>query len=150
MIDALSYEFFREFARYEYCLKAVGLRHNTKEAKANWDMYANEVKDVLEKPKSPLLQEAIDYFLTHPPKKQIIKKDILDWDDTPLEERVLAKKIFILIRRVRNNLFHGGKFNGNWFEPERSELLMNYALIILRACGESHAKVSEAYTDNTV
>lgn len=150
MIDALSYEFFREFARYEYCLKAVGLRHNTKEAKANWDMYANEVKDVLEKPKSPLLQEAIDYFLTHPSKKQIIKKDILDWDDTPLEERVLAKKIFILIRRVRNNLFHGGKFNGNWFEPERSELLMNYALIILRACGESHAKVSEAYTDNTV
>lgn len=55
------------------------------------------------------------------------------------------KKILILIRRVRNNLFHGGKFNGEWFEPERSEALMRNALIILRACGESHHEVSKAY-----
>lgn len=62
----------------------------------------------------------------------------------PLKKKS-SQKILILIRRVRNNLFHGGKFNGEWFEPERSEALMRNALIILRACGENHHEVSKAY-----
>ncbi|PIF23042.1 hypothetical protein [Candidatus Pantoea floridensis] len=145
MIDNLCYEFFREFARYEYCLKATGFRFNTRDAKANWDMYAMAVTHVFESPEDPELKAAIEYFLNFPPKKQVVNDGVLAWDQTPMEEKIIAKKILILIRRVRNNLFHGGKFNGEWFEPERSEALMRNALIILRACGESHHEVSKAY-----
>lgn len=144
-IDSLSYKFFREFARYEYCLKATGIRPPKKNAEADWDEYAKQVKHVFDEPVSPAFVAAINYFLEHPPKKQIVMEGVLAWDETPLQEKNIAKKIFILIRRVRNNLFHGGKFNGEWFEPERSEALMRHALIILEACGQNHQKVREAY-----
>lgn len=145
-IDNLSFEFFREFSRYEYCLKATGLR-NEKDgnAMANWDLYAKEVEQVFASTKDPDFVAAVDYFTRHPPKKQVVKDGVLDWDETPLEEKNIAIKIFVLIRRVRNNLFHGGKFNRNWFEPERSEALLQHALIILKVCGQSHVNVSKAY-----
>ncbi|EGW98081.1 hypothetical protein ECSTECEH250_0538 [Escherichia coli STEC_EH250] len=108
-------------------------------------MYAMAVTHVFESPEDPELKAAIEYFLNFPPKKQVVNDGVLAWDQTPIEEKIIAKKILILIRRVRNNLFHGGKFNGEWFEPERSEALMRNALIILRACGESHHEVSKAY-----
>jgi len=49
------------------------------------------------------------------------------------------------VRRVRNNLFHGGKFNGRWFEPERSAELLIHCLTILNACLEVSPEVGEAY-----
>lgn len=144
-IDSLSYKFFQEFARYEYCLKATGIRPLKKNAEADWDEYAKQVKHVFDAPTPIEFREAIEYFLEHPPKKQIVRDGILAWDETPLQEKNIAIKIFILIRRLRNNLFHGGKFNGEWFEPERSEALMRHALIILEVCGQTHQKVREAY-----
>ena len=32
---------------------------------------------------------------------------------------------------IRNNLYHGAKFNGTWFDPERSKLLLSNALLVL-------------------
>lgn len=42
--------------------------------------------------------------------------------------------VLLYVRRIRNNLFHGGKFNGHWFEPKRSEELLRHSLTILRGC----------------
>lgn len=39
--------------------------------------------------------------------------------------------LFGHIRRIRNNLHHGAKFNGTWFVPERSQKLISSALEIL-------------------
>ncbi|WP_145929246.1 hypothetical protein [Chromobacterium vaccinii] len=58
-LETLSYEFFREFARYEYCLKAVGLRENSHTAKASWAKYAVEVANVIENPQELVLSDAI-------------------------------------------------------------------------------------------
>lgn len=148
MLDDLGYEFFREFARYEYCLKAIGLLEGTRAAKASWSKYAAEVTQIIDLPQSPDLMESINYFMEYPPKKQIVRDGVLTWDDTLPAHSSKAELILLLICRVRNNLFHGGKFNGRWFEPQRSEELMRYALIILRACGQSHDKVSNAYAGN--
>ncbi|HAT3636033.1 TPA: hypothetical protein ACYEOW_005660 [Raoultella terrigena] len=145
-LDYLCYEFFREFSRYEYCLKACGLHHKIKDAKADWDEYAKQVSETINNTTDPELISAIAYFKEHPPKKQIIKDGSLIWDDSLPQEKDMAKFIFLLIRRVRNNLFHGGKFNGKWFEPERSEALLQHGLVILRCCGEEHIEVSKAYS----
>ncbi len=149
-IDSLCFEFFREFSRYEYCLKVTQPKLHDGSAMANWDLYAKDVEQVFASSKDPDFVAAINYFTEHPPKKQVVKDGALNWDATPLEEKRVALKIFVLIRRVRNNLFHGGKFNGKWFEPERSEALMQHALIILRACGQSHPDVSKAYEDKAL
>lgn len=144
-LESLAYEFFREFARYEYCLKATGLREDSRAAKASWRKYAAEVVQVIEVPEGKPLERAISYFMDHPPKKQIIKDDALDWDETLPDHKSKAELILLLVCRVRNNLFHGGKFNGRWFEPQRSVDLMQHALVILRSCGQSHSGVREAY-----
>lgn len=145
MLDALAYEFFQEFARYEYCLKVTGLRKDSRTAQACWVKYASEVSEVINAPKTEDLSEAISYFEKYPPKRQVVKDDVLDWDDTLPKHKNKAELILRLVCRVRNNLFHGGKFNGNWFEPERSEQLIRHALVILRACAENHEKVRRAY-----
>ncbi len=146
-LDGLAYEFFREFARCEYCLKAVGLREpNRRDATADWVAFANEVRVALEKPATEQLNTAIRYYVENPPKKQIVRKDgVLDWDPALPDSGHPAELVLRLICRVRNNLFHGGKFNGNWFEPQRSEELLKHALVILRACVTSHPRVQEAY-----
>ncbi|MGR6772086.1 hypothetical protein ACU36R_10695 [Pectobacterium brasiliense] len=144
-LNDLCFEFFMEFARYEFCLKMTGLTQGDGNAKANWDRYALEVEKIIASPGTTELAGAIDYILTYPPKKQIVRGGVLSWDETPIQGRNRAQQVFLLIRRIRNNLFHGGKFNGRWFEPERSELLMQHALTILQACARSHAGVYEAY-----
>lgn len=146
-IESLCFEFFREFSRYEYCLKATQPKYQDGNAMANWDLFAKDVEQVFASSKDSDFIAAIDYFTKHPPKKQVVKNGALEWDANPLEERSVALKMFVLIRRVRNNLFHGGKFNGKWFEPERSEALMKHALVILKICGQSHPDVSKAYAD---
>src|SRR5213592_3370051 len=48
-LDALSLEFFREFARCEYCLKAVGLHEpKRRDPTADWGAFANEVQAVFQ------------------------------------------------------------------------------------------------------
>lgn len=53
--------------------------------------------------------------------------------------------MLLYVRRVRNNLFHGGKFNGRRFAPERSELLLRHSLTIHRACIDASEDVHQAF-----
>lgn len=84
-LDDLAFEFFREFSRCEYCLKVVGLREpNRGDPTADWGAFASEVRVLLETPNSRDLKEAVQYYLEHPPKKQIERADgFLDWKDVP-------------------------------------------------------------------
>lgn len=151
-LDRLSFDFFREFSRCEYCLKAVGLREqNRKDPTADWGAFAAEISPLLETPSTPELQAAVAYYSAHPPKKQIARTDgFLDWQDVVPDHKSKTELILRLICRVRNNLFHGGKFNGHWFEPQRSEDLLKHALVILRACVNAHVNVQEAYAQKAI
>jgi len=144
-LDSLAWEFFQEFARCEYCLKAVGLREpGRRDPTADWGAFAAEVSPVLEHPDTSLAP-AVSYFLQRPPKKQTIVDGKLDWAESVPDHQSQAELVLRLVCRVRNNLFHGGKFNGHWFEPQRSEELLRYGVQILRAVVASHEKVREAH-----
>ena len=151
-LDHLSFEFFRGFSRCEYCLKVVGLRDPTrKDPTADWGAFSTEVQHLLEAPSNPELKEAVDYYLAHSPKKQIARDDgALDWKESLPDHKHQAELILRLVCRVRNNLFHGGKFNGHWFEPQRSEELLHHALEILRSCVANHPKVHDAYVQKAI
>ena len=150
-LDELAFRFFREFARCEYALKAVGLRKRKKDQQnhhnpeADWEAFAGEVQPILEAGPSTELNAAVQYYLQHPPKRQIVTNGELDWDNILPNHQNQAQLVLLLICRVRNNLFHGGKFNGHWFAPQRSNELMEHALVILRACIASHVRVKDAY-----
>ena len=150
-LDRLASDLFRTFARFEYALKAAGFyQHATPHddaAKPDWTAFARSVRDALNNPADADLREAVEYILGHPPQKQIIRDETLDWREAlpPTTPGDRADLVLMLVRRVRNNLFHGGKFSAQWFDPTRSEQLLRHSLTILRGCLEASPTVHGAY-----
>jgi hypothetical protein len=122
-LDRLAVQFFKTFARFEYALKAAGYHKGDGNAKPDWDRFAQSIDSCFEQPLSDALAAAVKFLIETPPKRQVLVDGKLEWEEAR-EEGPDSRKLSIYIRRVRNNLFHGGKFNGHWFSPERSEPLM--------------------------
>ena len=129
--NKLSLKVFCVFARFEYALKAAGFHDGEGEAKPNWQKYACSIGSTLEKPDTKELEEAIQYILKHPPKKQVVRNDVIVWDEVEPDHISRTDLILLYVRRVRNNLFHGGKFHGHTFEPVRDYDLLRHSLTIL-------------------
>lgn len=143
-LDRLAFKFLKEFARIECALKASGFHNGDGDAKANWDTFANSIANNLENDSH--LSNAIDYMSRNPPKKQVIANGILAWDTASVHPHK-THELLLCVRRVRNNLFHGGKFNGHWFAPERSRVLIQHSLSILEACLKNSSILATAYDD---
>jgi len=95
--------------RLEFALKdtgyAVAGRRQT--AEVQWDRYANEKlgSEFWEKIKEATKVKAL---VQTPPKRQIVDQDgNLDWEEVGVVSCV--QELVGALRRVRNNLFHGGK-----------------------------------------
>ena len=148
-LDRLANDFFRTFARFEYALKVIRFYRRTGDdaAQPDWTAFARSVNGALNKPTDRGLREAIESILHSPPRKQVIRDGTLDWIEglptPPPGDR--ADLVLMLVRRVRNNLFHGGKFSRQWFDPIRSEKLLTHSLRILHGCLEASADVRDAY-----
>ncbi len=132
-LENLAFCFFKLVAQYEYALKAMQYARSGAggQAEPEWDRFSNEVgRLILDEPNGEL-RDAINYLFDNPPSKQILKDEVLSWQVVNTEERS-PQILFSHIRRVRNNLYHGGKFNGSWFDPDRSEELISKSLLILQ------------------
>jgi hypothetical protein len=141
----LSHRFLETFARMEFALKAVGLHNadasgNSNDAQPNWNDFAACIEGVFDSNHNADITAAYNYILTNPPKKQVIRNGVLEWEAAPAQGSDTAK-LLIYIRRVRNNLFHGGKFNGHWFDPQRSNALLSHSLTILDYVRDIHPAV---------
>lgn len=148
-LDRLAFEFFKLFAQYEYALKAMGYgRSRNGHAEADWDRFANEVGAQVLRLETPDVKEACDYLFRTPPKRQVwADAGHVDWATVTSQDRS-AQTLFAHLRRVRNNLYHGGKFNGRWIDPDRSRELIGSSLGILRALTELDSRVAEAIEQN--
>lgn len=146
-IDDLAFVLFRLFAQFEYCLKATGFMTQGRngEASPDWTGFARSLPPLFEEPNSAALAKAVHYILEHPPKKQVIEEGRLAWSDRAPNSENLTDLVLLYVRRVRNNLFHGGKFNGHWFAPERSQQLMSAAVVILEAALVASPVMNEAF-----
>jgi len=134
VLDQLAFDIFKIFAQYESSLKEHGYFDSAHRQKiiVDWDRFANEKigRDFLDQ----LGEKAssANYILENPPMKQIINENgHIIWQEVANSEHSV-QALFGYISRIRNNLFHGAKFNDTWFAPERSEQLMEHALVILR------------------
>jgi hypothetical protein len=80
------------------------------------------------------------YILENPPMRQVVENGQIVWQEVSSSEKSV-KALFGHIRRIRNNLHHGAKFNATWFAPARSQKLISNALEILihfKSTIESH------------
>lgn len=135
----LVIEFFIFFSRFEYALKKAGyIDGNSKRVWANWEEFANEIEKFFDAKKNEELEEAVNYLLTNPPRKQILKDGKLSWKDNKQSKKESDTEYLLrLVRTVRNNLFHGGKFPELLtYDHERDEKLLLSSLVLLNKCLE--------------
>lgn len=136
-------EFFFVFSRFEYALKRAGYVRSNHQgyAEANWAGFARSVRRLYERDRdqNPTFSAAVDYLLDNPPKCQVVGTNrSLEWAD--LDRRQGQTEIgwlLVIVRAVRNNLFHGGKYpspSGHVREPARNPNLLNYSLVVLQTC----------------
>jgi hypothetical protein len=128
-------KFFLIFSWFEYALKRAGYLKNQKDAEPDWDSFSGKINGSLSSLKNEYdeFRNAVDYLNDRPPGKQSVKKEangtmyLVSRVSKPQgnEARVLTT----YIRRIRNNLFHGGKVP---FDPKRDPKLIKSATTILK------------------
>ena len=161
--------FFLFFARFEYALKEAGFvekRRNrasehcaphggdarvrqSKDAKVNWTKYAAHCSALLANNKQSRFQRAVKYLRKNPPKKQIVSGDRLDMTDDAFAGTWDMDRVLTLVRRIRNNLFHGGKrLVGHPEEAvSRDTELLNAGLAVVEACLDADAHLNSAFLE---
>ncbi len=139
----LVFKFFTVFSLFEYALKNTKYRQfRNGKVEANWELFVDDIPNFTIAPMSEL-DNAVNYLINRPPKKQILDAN----SHLTFEEQVnrpigLSDLVWlsILIRRVRNNLFHGGKFR---YERPRDTELISHSLIILESWSQCNNDVKK-------
>ena len=148
MPHELACEFLSVFSRVEYALKSTGFAiGNNKRVDPAWDIFANEIDEKLLQINNTELLQAIEYILNTPPRKQVIENgQIIFINQTIDSSQKRTQQLLLMIRTIRNNLFHGGKYlpDGE-IEAGRNEFLVKYSLIILRNCIQINTRVYASY-----
>jgi hypothetical protein len=157
----IALEFFAVFSRFECALKCANkdmiikvtekdFQGERRRAEPNWDCYANYLNKIY-KHKTNDIKIAAKSLIDKPPQKQIFKETgELDWEDSKHQGSELTS-IFLQIRDVRNNLFHGGKYPGQDIRYadvdglKRDKDLLQACLKVLYICLEIENDVTKAF-----
>ena len=134
------FEFFIIFSRFEFALKESGFLVDKSNAEASWDKFVSQYKDeftVDEKIKSSY--EYLTSAETRPNRQKTRKNtenpDEIStyWDTLNLDTNSPElKKATDVIKVIRNNLFHGGKYGDKtWSDLERTSLLVTHSVTML-------------------
>jgi hypothetical protein len=137
----LVFKFFTVFSLFEYALKKTGFCDEGRggDVQADWRSFALEIHPLFKPASTPELNEAVEYMGNRPVKKQVFRDDLLTF--VPRQHpRNINETVWlsILIRGVRNNLFHGGKYR---FDRPRDPDLINWSLTILESWARLHPDV---------
>lgn len=105
---AQAVQLFKIMMRLEYALKACGYtRSQGKRVEVDWDRFVNQqlgqvfFERVMNSSKA-------DTLINNPPSKQVLNEQ--GQVEFQKAAQVLnVHDLFVMVRRVRNNLFHGGK-----------------------------------------
>lgn len=126
--------FFWKFSVLECALKTGGFLESYRGyAKPDWDKFAEKVDGRFEGITVAGFKEACKKLELKPPKRQIVRENRLGWKKTNRKKGQSYESFIIdLVKTVRNNLFHGGKYpDGPVEEISRDSELIDAALIVL-------------------
>ena len=147
----LVFQFFIVFSRFEYALKRSGFLRPKEPAEADWEGYAKGLRGKFAAVGKPAFQDACEYLKREPPRKQIIDHGALGWKNTVQgEEESEECYLLRLVRTVRNNLFHGGKYPvpvGPVLDATRNRHLIESCLTVLQECLRLSPNVKHAFEE---
>lgn len=146
--QTLIIEFFITFSRFECALKtAQFVSGDDERVLPNWELFVASIRPAFDKHHSPELRDAFDYILNHPPRIQIVQANQLGWRDRVFQvNEPEINRVGLSIRDVRNNLFHGGKFQGNFQQDvSRNYILLKNSIIVLNDWLRLSDAVRESY-----
>jgi hypothetical protein len=135
--------FFIFFSRFEYSLKRIReyAKQKNTGVEADWDRFAKDHNNVFDDRRTSELERAVKYLQEYPPRKQILNEEgTLDviptgWKCTPVQNIPLLPQLILSVKRVRNNLFHGGKFHsGDFLDQGRNTELIENCMVVLKEC----------------
>ncbi|MCC7596729.1 hypothetical protein IGS61_04475 [Janthinobacterium sp. FW305-129] len=144
----LAYEFIGIFARCEYALKSTDFaRGGEVSVEANWDKFATSIDESFRRVPAQPFMDAVHYLLTEPPRKQVLREGRVDWNNSPPDVNLPdAQKVLLMVRRVRNNLFHGAKiWSPEYDNRERDIKLVEASLCVLKHVVELNTNVNIAF-----
>lgn len=141
----LAVEFFSKIARLEFALKALDryrrLRGGTVEA--DWDSFAQQPH--IEALFQDLRADPVArYLIESPPKKRIVRAGAFAWSEQPNACETMSD-VCRMLRRTRNNLFHGDKDAAG---SEHDDRLLLAGLVVMDALIEADLAVQGTYVPN--
>jgi hypothetical protein len=151
----LVLQFFATFSRFEYALKRAGFVRSDwyNNASADWQRFARKKGNaLLDDITDRKFVEARSFLLREPPQKQVViaADRSLRWQaNTKRSEEGDAEYLLRLVRDVRNNLFHGGKYPNQAVSGRRlrNSMLLEACLTILEKCLSLDADVKHFFED---
>lgn len=133
---------FAAYARFEFALKESGFICGAQGdiAHADWPKFAREtvLADVLT---TVSLNPDVAAMIAEPPKTQIRTGKGFEWRDQIKKPIIEVRDLFVAVKAVRDNLFHGGKAGEN----PRDDRLCRASVVVMTACLERHAEVRYAF-----
>jgi hypothetical protein len=149
--DEIVLQFFANFSRFECALKRAGFVKGDRNDNAlpDWCRFAKERLDArLADISDKEFIKATSYLLQKPPRKQIFVKSnkSMQWQaNSKRSGEGEAEYLLRLVRDVRNNLFHGGKYSPAdgpvSGQALRNDQLLQACLTILDKCRSLDANV---------
>lgn len=132
---ALVCEFFGVFARFEYAMKATCYCTSDRYGNAlpDWRKLKEQLGQPISEAETEPVVAAIDYLLKKPPQVQMCVDDRPEFMELELDGENSGAKAIEAAKRVRNNLFHGGKHTPH-SAPERDTSLIQASLAVIGAC----------------
>ena len=146
--EGLALRFLGTFARFEYALKLRGFaKGNSNSVEADWNVYARAIDSHFCELTDRGFCSAVNYLLAEPPRKQVLKNGHLTWKDSPPNAKLpRAEQTLLMVRRVRNNLFHGAKvWSIERGSRDRDIRLLKTGMIILQHCSRLDHHVQLEY-----
>ncbi len=136
---ALVCEFFAVFSRFEYALKETGFcvagRYGA--AMPNWIGFQERIGTKLSSYDNIEVKRAIRFLTANPPQVQKVVEGRAVFQADDLRGDNDGERAIEATRRVRNNLFHGGKHTPH-SPRERDEKLVRCSRLVLQTCLELH------------
>ena len=158
--DDLVFRFFGMFSRFECALKhcrrfvrqggKLVAEPDWRVANPDWLEFAKLIRGEFADCRATEFVAARAYLLRHPPKTQVLSADkTLGWEETHREPDEWEEGYVLrLVRTIRNNLFHGGKYplpEGAVDEAARNRDLLQAGLVVLDLCLSLSPEVEEQF-----
>jgi hypothetical protein len=134
--QSLVLDFLWNFSVFECALKREGflVQDRYGGAKPDWDKFGAKLAGSFERVSLAGFTEAVEEIRRLSPKRQVVNGGRLGWES--INQRIGDSEeeyVLRLLRTVRNNLFHGGKYpDGPVEEVARDRALLQASLVILQ------------------